>query len=63
MLLSDVADGPAPSALYSLAMRIGTLGKQFTARELRDALEGVGFTNVTVRNTTHYFSLLSATKV
>jgi acetylserotonin N-methyltransferase len=62
MLLSDMADGPAAPALYSLAMRIGTLGKQFTAAELREALEDVGFTHVSVRNTTHYFSLLWATK-
>jgi acetylserotonin N-methyltransferase len=62
MLLADTADGPLASALYSLAMRIGTLGKQFTTPELRAALEGVGFTDVTVRNTTQYFSLLSARK-
>jgi hypothetical protein len=43
-------------------MRIGTLGKQFTAPELRSALEGVGFADVSVKNTTHYFSLLSARK-
>jgi hypothetical protein len=62
MLLSDGADGPPAAALYSLSMRIGTLGKQFSVPELREALESVGFANVTVRNTTHYFSLLSATK-
>jgi acetylserotonin N-methyltransferase len=62
MLLADNADGPLAPALYSLSMRIGTLGKQFTVPELRGALEGVGFTEVTVRNTTHYFSLLSARK-
>jgi hypothetical protein len=62
MLLSDGADGPQAAALYSLSMRIGTLGKQFTVPELREALGSVGFANVTLRNTTHYFSLLSATK-
>jgi acetylserotonin N-methyltransferase len=62
MLLSDGADGPQAAALYSLSMRIGTLGKQFSVPELREALESVGFADVTVRNTTHYFSLLSATK-
>jgi acetylserotonin N-methyltransferase len=62
MLLADGADGPQPAALYSLSMRIGTLGKQFSVPELREALESVGFTNVTLRNTTQYFSLLSATK-
>jgi acetylserotonin N-methyltransferase len=62
MLLSDAADGPLAPALYSLSMRIGTLGKQFTAPELRVALEQVGFTDVTVQNTTQYFSLLSGRK-
>lgn len=62
MLLADTADGPLAPALYSLSMRIGTLGKQFTTPELRGALEGVGFADVTVRNTTQYFSLLSARK-
>jgi len=62
MLLADSADGPRAPALYSLAMRIGTLGKQFTVPELRQALEAVGFTHVAVQNTTHYFSLLSARK-
>jgi acetylserotonin N-methyltransferase len=62
MLLEDGANGPLPSALYSLSMRIGTLGKQFTLPELRTALESVGFTEVSVTNTTHYFSLVSARK-
>lgn len=62
MLLSDAADGPLAPALYSLSMRIGTLGKQFSAPELRGALETVGFADVTVQNTTQYFSLVSASK-
>jgi 3-hydroxy-5-methyl-1-naphthoate 3-O-methyltransferase len=62
MLLSDTADGPLAAALYSLSMRIGTLGKQFTVPELRGALEAVGFTDVAVENTTLYFSLVSARK-
>ena len=62
MLLEDGGNGPLASALYSLSMRIGTLGKQFSAPELREALESVGFTDVSVANTTHYFSLVSATK-
>ena len=62
MLLEDSGNGPLASALYSLSMRIGTLGKQFTVPELRAALESIGFTDVAVRNTTQYFSLLSARK-
>ncbi len=62
MLLEDGANGPLASALYSLSMRIGTLGKQFTFPELRVALESIGFADVSVANTTHYFSLVSARK-
>jgi hypothetical protein len=62
LLLSDAADGPLASALFSLNMRMGTAGKQFTAPELRRALEAVGFQNVSVQNTHGYFSLISARK-
>jgi acetylserotonin N-methyltransferase len=62
MLLEDGANGPLAPALYSLSMRIGTLGKQFSLPELRGALESVGFVDVSVQNTTHYFSLVSARK-
>ncbi len=62
MLLEDGGNGPLASALYSLSMRIGTLGKQFSVPELRQALESIGFVNVSVANTTHYFSLVSASK-
>ena len=62
MLLEDGANGPLAPALYGLSMRIGTLGKQFTVPELRGVLESLGFTDVAVQNTTHYFSLVSARK-
>jgi hypothetical protein len=62
LLLSDAAGGPLASALFSLNMRMGTAGKQFTAPELRRALEAVGFQHVSVQNTHGYFSLISARK-
>ena len=62
MLLTDAGDGPLAPALYSLSMRIGTLGKQFTAPELRGALERAGFGDVTVTNTFGDFSVVSAQK-
>jgi acetylserotonin N-methyltransferase len=62
MLLEDGANGPLAPAMYSLSMRIGTLGKQFSLPELRQALESVGFVDASVQNTTHYFSLVSARK-
>jgi hypothetical protein len=62
MVLSDARDGPLGPALFSVNMRVTTLGKQFTVPELRMALEEVGFTNVTVQNTYGYFSLVCARK-
>ncbi|MBV9324440.1 MAG: hypothetical protein JO352_11685 [Chloroflexi bacterium] len=63
MLLTDAGDGPLAPALYSLSMRIGTLGKQFTASELRTALESAGFGQVTVTNTFGDFSVVSGQKI
>jgi acetylserotonin N-methyltransferase len=62
MLLGDAADGPLAPALYSLSMRIGTQGKQFTAPELRTALESAGFGRVAVHNTYGDFSVVSGEK-
>ena len=62
MLLNDAGDGPPGPALFSVNMRIGTAGKQFTAPELRAALEQAGFTDVSVQNTYGYFSLMSGRK-
>jgi hypothetical protein len=62
LLLADSADGPVASALFSLSMRVGTAGKQFTAPELRGALTAAGFQNMAVQNTHGYFSLVSARK-
>jgi cyclopropane fatty-acyl-phospholipid synthase-like methyltransferase len=62
MLLSDARDGPLGPALFSVNMRVTTLGKQFTVPELRTALEEAGFANVTVQNTYGYFSLACARK-
>jgi acetylserotonin N-methyltransferase len=61
-LLSDAADGPFGAALFSLDMRVGTLGKQFTAAELGRALVEAGFADVSVVNTYGYFSLICARK-
>jgi acetylserotonin N-methyltransferase len=62
MLMGDAADGPAGPALFNAEMRTGTLGKQFTAPELRGALEAAGFGDVSFANTHGYFSLTTAVK-
>jgi O-methyltransferase domain len=62
MLVSDAADGPFGPAMFSLQMRIGTLGKQFSAPELRQVLEAAGFRDVSVQHSHGYFSLMAARK-
>jgi ubiquinone/menaquinone biosynthesis C-methylase UbiE len=62
MLMSDSADAPWGPVLFSLNMRVGTAGKQFTAPELRRDLESVGFTEISFQNTYGYFSLTTAHK-
>ena len=62
MLVSDAGDGPWGPAMFSLNMRVGTMGKQFTAPELRAALESAGFQQMSVTNTYGHFSLTSARK-
>jgi hypothetical protein len=62
MLLSDTFESPFGPAMFSLGMRIGTMGKQFSAPELRGALESAGFRDVAVQNVHGYFSLMSARK-
>ena len=57
---------PAQLLLYAVKAKtvldIGSTGKQFTAPELRVALEAVGFRDVSVHNTYAYFSLTTAHK-
>jgi acetylserotonin N-methyltransferase len=62
MLMTDAADGPWGPAMFSLNMRVGTMGKQFTGPELREALESVGFRDMSIANTYGHFSLTSARK-
>jgi cyclopropane fatty-acyl-phospholipid synthase-like methyltransferase len=62
MLMTDAADGPWGPAMFSLNMRVGTMGKQFTGPELRRALESVGFRDMSIANTYGHFSLTSARK-
>ncbi|MBV8087024.1 MAG: ubiquinone/menaquinone biosynthesis protein [Chloroflexi bacterium] len=61
-LMGDAADGPLGPVLFSLNMRVGTAGKQFTVPELRAALETAGFDDVSVANTYGWFSLATGWK-
>src|SRR5436305_2096788 len=61
VLLNDTKDGPLVAAAFSMTM-LQLKGKQYTARELAELLQVVGFIGVTVRPTYAYYSLVSASK-
>jgi acetylserotonin N-methyltransferase len=62
MLLNDSNDGPTTAALFSLLMMVGTRGKQFSGHELEELLTSVGFTDLKIKQTYGYYSLVSARK-
>jgi hypothetical protein len=62
MLLDDDGAGPATAAAFSLLMLLRTQGQQFTLGELKDILEGVGFTDVGTVQTAGYYSITSGYK-
>jgi acetylserotonin N-methyltransferase len=61
MLVDDTADGPLSAAMFSVMM-LGTRGKQFTPGQLRQLLEGAGFSDFQVTAAYGYYSLVSATR-
>lgn len=62
ILLSDAKDSPLVATSYSMCMIWWTEGKQFTAGELEQLLNSVGFVDVAVTPNHSYYSLISATK-
>jgi len=61
VLLNDTKAGPPVAAGYSMNM-LALGGKQYTARELDQLLREAGFTDVTIKPSFAYFSLVSASK-
>ncbi len=59
MLLADDGAGPSATAGFSMHMLL-TKGQQYTFAELRDLLEGAGFTGVTPLPTHGYYSVVTA---
>jgi acetylserotonin N-methyltransferase len=62
MLIADDGSGPLIPACFSMLMRVGTRGRQYSAAEFRAILEGAGFRDVRVTDAYGYYSLVSATK-
>ncbi len=57
-LLDDQKQGPVATALVSLDMVFWTEGQQYSGAELREQLNEAGFSSITVRPTTGYWSLV-----
>jgi acetylserotonin N-methyltransferase len=62
MLVDDAGNGPATPAGFSMLMLLVTQGQQFSFGELKTLLEGVGFTGIETRPTSHYYSITSGYK-
>ncbi len=62
MLLDDSGTAPAHAVAFSLLMAMGTLGQQFTLKQLRDILEEAGFRKVSCQHSYGYYSLVRAEK-
>jgi len=60
--LNENEDGPLTTASFSVLMLRGTEGKQYTFSELRAILEAAGFVGVEARQTSPYYSVVSAEK-
>jgi len=62
MLIEEDRSGPLTVACFSMFMRLGTSGRQYTAGEIGALFEGAGFGSVQVTRAHEYYSLVSATK-
>jgi acetylserotonin N-methyltransferase len=62
MLLDDEGNGPVTAASFSMLMLLATQGQQFTCGELKEILEGAGFTAVHATTTHHYYSVVTGHK-
>jgi len=62
MLMNDDGSGPLSAALFGMQMLVGTKGRQYSATELSQLLEGAGFIDVQARPSYGYFSLVTASK-
>ena len=62
MLYDDAKTGPFPIAAFSMIMLGWTEGEQYSGRDLSTMLEEAGFTNIDVKPTFGYWSIITAGK-
>ena len=62
MLFNDDLTGPFSVAAFNVAMLAGMPGQQYSGREITQILQEVGFTNIEVRPTFGYWSIVTGVK-
>ena len=62
MLYNDQKSGPFTVSAYNIALLMMTEGQQFSGRELAAMLGKAGFTDVDVKPTFGYWSIVSGRK-
>jgi acetylserotonin N-methyltransferase len=62
MLLDDDGAGSVTAASFSMLMLLGTQGQQFSFGELKEILEGAGFTGIESRHTSCLYSVTTGYK-
>lgn len=62
MLYNDEKTGPFTVATYNIGMLWGTEGQQFSGRELSTMLSEAGFTDIEVKPTWGYWSIVTGRK-
>ncbi len=62
MLYDDLKTGPFPVAAYNITMLISTEGQQYSGHELSVMLTDAGFTDIEVKPTFGYWSIITGRK-
>jgi hypothetical protein len=62
MLYDDEKCGPLQTAAYSVAMLLWTEGQQYSGRELRAMMAEAGFTDIEIRPSYGYWSIVTGSK-
>jgi hypothetical protein len=62
MLYNDAKTGPLSAAAYGLALLLWTEGKKYSGRELSALLAEAGFTDIEVKPTWGYWSIVTGRK-
>jgi O-methyltransferase domain len=62
LLFNDDLTGPFPVAAFNVTMLAAMPGQQYSGREIRQMLQEAGFTNIEVKPTFGYWSIVTGVK-